>query len=232
MSLSAQDCFSRAVTRSSLNEASLFGITNALSHMSVYEQRAFLMAANVNPDFESKQGLTVVRTSVTAPFDLAASPGGIGLINYIEVAAISGTPGPVIGDEVFVVDIRHPELALAPRVTIQGKKVNAVGTDLGPDNPNTVTQLRIHYSFIPAGLTASTDVISLRDEWSHLIITPMAAILAMSDQRVEEYKLLMAEYERDMALYLQHAGSYRYSSIQALGQAPASSPNVPQFGGS
>ena len=232
MSLSVQDCFNRAVNRSSLNSAGLFGVNNALSHMSIFEQRAFIMAANVNPDFDSRDGLTVVRTAFTDSWNLNAAPGGIGLINRVEVATIAGTVTDVaVKDEIFIVDKGLSDLALPPRAFIQAKVLKDINTELGAADANMVTQLRIFYSFIPVAFSTSTDVLSLADEWSHLVATPMAAIMAMADQRMEEYDRLTAEYQRDLQLYLQHVGGYRHSFMQPLGQAPASSPNVPQFGG-
>lgn len=232
MSLSAQDCFNRAVSRSSLNSASLYDIDEALGHMSTYEQTAFITAAAVNPDFYSTQGVSTTRTTFGASWNLDSSPGSIGIINLVEIESIAGAvAGLAVGDEITIVDRRHPGTGLSPRAYVQGKILLGFGADLGVADANMVEQIRLHYSFIPTPLTSSADLLTLSDQWAHLVCTPMAAILAMSDQREEEYTSLMQEYQRDMSVYLQHIGSFRHSFQQHLGSAPMGGPNVPQFGG-
>ncbi len=232
MSLSAQGCFNRAVSRSSLNSGELYDVNEALGHMSTFEQAAFIIAGAINPDFYSTQGVSIVRAAFGDSWNLDASPGAIGIINLIEIAAIAGAvSGLAVGDEITIVDRRIPEAGLLPRAYIQGKLLRGFGTELGAADANMVSQVRVHYSFIPIPLISTADLLTLTDQWVHLVSTPMAAILAMSDQREEEYAALMVEYQRDLQLYIQHIGSFRHNFMQHLGTTPIGGPNVPQFGG-
>lgn len=232
MSLSAQGCFNRAVSRSSLNSTQLYDINDALGHMSTFEQAAFIMAGAANPDFYSTQGVSIVRSAFGDSWNLDASPGSIGIINLIEIATIEGTVSDIaVGDELTIVDRRVPEAGLFPRAYIQGKLLYGFGTELGAADSDMVTQVRVHYSFIPTPLVSTADLLTLTDQWVHLVSTPMAGVLALSDQREEEYAALTVEHERDVQVYLQHVGSFRHHFQQHLGTAPMGGPNVPQFGG-
>ena len=221
MSLTAQTCFDRAVRRSSLNSSSLFPIDDALGYMSYYQAEAFNIAGQVNPDYFGVDGTTGTRSAYTDSWNLASNPGSVGIISKVEIAAITGTvTGRSVGEELNIVDFRFPEQALTPRIYIRNNKVYGYSTELGAADANMITQLKLYYSFVPSSFTTSTDTLALGDEWAHLVITPMAAILALSDQRVEDYDRLKAEHAEDLQRWIAHLQTHSYAYIKPMFSQP------------
>jgi hypothetical protein len=207
----------------------LFAIADTYLYLSFYEQQAFLRAGQINPDYYGEEGATVARSAYTDSWDIRGTPGQVGIITKVEVDTITGSPDVAAGDEVNLIDVRFALQALAPRVYYRGGKLYGYGADLGSVDADMATKLKLWYSYVPVALTTATQTISIEDEWSPLIITPLAAILALADQRPEDYDRLMLEYQRDLQSFLTHVATNAYGILKPLGQVPP--PSITFTGG-
>lgn len=222
--MTAQDVFNYAVERSNLNDSSLVGEAEWVAALSAYQQRVYLAAARENPDFFGTEGTTATRGSSTATWSLTAAPGNVGAISLIEVDAITGTvSGIAVGDQVNLVSIRAPYHGLAPRVYVRSKILREYNSELQTDASNFVTRLKLYYSTLPATLTATTDVISLPDEHSLLLVLPLARYLAVRDQRPEEAAALDEEFALEWANFLQHISVFDEAAVREIASIPSAS---------
>jgi len=224
MSISAQTVMDRAIQRSAMNNPDLVPPAQMLGYLSTNEKAAFIAAAKRNPDFFGKSGTTATRSVYTAGWDLTSSPGDVGIVSLIEVAAISGSvTGVSVGDKVSMVSLRWPQLALSPRGYIRGHTIYGYQSELGADNSNLVTQLTVHYSELPASITDVDTYVSLPDEWVDLLVLPLARILAIRDGRPDEAKLLQEEYQMLFELFLEQVATYDHGAVRPLQAVPAAS---------
>jgi len=224
MSTTAQTVMDRAIQRSAMNNPDLVPPAQMLGYLSTNEKAAFIAAAKRNPDFFGKTATTSIRSSSTAGWDLTSSPGDVGIVSLITVAALTGTvSGVSVSQKVNMVSLRWPQLGLSPRCYIRGHTVYGYSTELGADNSNMVTQLNISYSELPASITDVGTYISLPDEWVDLLVLPLARILAIRDGRPDEAKLLEEEYQMLFALFLEQVATYDHGAVRPLQAVPAAS---------
>lgn len=202
MATTAQQIIDRAVQRSSLNNPDLVPQAQLLQYISQFERAIYQRGARMNPDFFGVEGTTATRAAQTDPWDLSATPGNVGLLTRAEVAAITGSvAGVSVGQKVELVLQRMQEVAVPPRAYVRGRKVYQVGTELGSSGANLVTSLKIYYSPVPAAVTTLTQSVSLQDEWTDLIVLPIARTLAVRDRRLDEVQTINIEYEFMLQLF-------------------------------
>jgi len=229
MAWTAQNAFDRAVQRSSLNDATLVPTAEALSYISTYQRKAFLLAARLNPAYFGKDGTTNTRTAHTASWDLDVSPGDVAALTYAEVAAITGAvTGVVVGDRVNLVDFRWPDLEVSPRAYVRGRKISQRGTELGTNASNLVTQLKVFYSELPSPVTSMTLSLRLPEEWQDLIVVPLAALLALRDKREEEIEILRQELLDVTQMFSEAVLVYDHAVHRPLISVPAIPIPVPR----
>lgn len=202
MATTAQQIIDRAVQRSSLNNPDLVPQAQLLQYISQFERAIYQRGGRMNPDFFGIEGSSSTRAAFTDPWDLATTPGNVGLLTRVEVGTIVGTvTGVSVGQKVELVLHRMTEVAVPPRAYVRGRKIFGVGTELGAANPNMVTVLKLYYSPVPAAITSLTQAISLPDEWADLIVLPIARTLAIRDRRLDEVQTINVEYEFMLQLF-------------------------------
>lgn len=222
----AQQVFDQAVERSNLNDQDLIPTTQILDYITSYERRVYLTAARENPNFFGKEGNTAARAS-QATWSLNSSPGDIAAVTMLEVAAITGTvAGVAVGDVVNLIDIRHPDVELTPRVYMRNKTLTDYKLELETDSSNFVTTLKVYYSFLPPDRTALADQLDLPEEHNQLVVLPLASTLALRDQRPEEAQVLMGEFQLDWATFLNQVSVVDEGTVREIGQIQASSHKV------
>lgn len=218
MSYTAQQVYNRAILRSSLNNANLFSTTDALMSMSYYEAQAMNIAAVTNPDYFGTEGYTQTRANYTDAWTLSASPGNVGIVTKVVISALSGTVADVaVGDKVSIINIHDPQHGAIPRCYIRNGKIHAYGTDLGTTDNDMVTQLKVYYTAIPTSLQSISEIMTVPDTWINLVVTPLAAEMALADQRGEDYDRLMQEYNRDVELFTLYMKAFNYTADQGFG---------------
>jgi hypothetical protein len=224
MATTAQTIWDRATQMSSLNDENLVPVTQVLDYIALFERNVFIRAARLNPEYFGTTGLTATRTAFTDTWDLSSNPGLVVAVTRAEVSAFVGVPytGAAVGDNVSLISIRWPDLGVAPRGLLRGRKILAYKNELGTDNSNFVTVLNIFYSPLPAKLTSISQGLTLPDEWADLVTYPLAALLAVRDRRTDEEMqwLKMAGQELQLA-FDEAVMVYDYSQKRALQQVPA-----------
>lgn len=229
--MTAQEIINAAAERSNLNDKDLISTTELLDYITLYERRVYLTAARENPDFFGREGNTSARASSTDSWSLTSAPGNIAAVSKIEVQSITGSvSGISAGDDVNIISIRDPDAALAPRVYIRNKTVREYNQELQDDSSNYVTRLKVYYSFLPPDRTSTSDSLALPGEFNNLVILPVAALMAIRDQRPEEAQVLQSEFQLDWSTFLQHLGVFDEGVIRELSQVQASAPELREGG--
>lgn len=219
-----QALYDVAVERSNLNDSTLIPTDEILLLMSTYEKNVFMTAARENPNYFGYEGTTSARGSSTATWSVTTSPGNVGAISAIEVAAITGTISNIsVGTQVNLIDIRSPHHGLSPRVYYRNKTLYEYNSELQADSSNYVTQLKLFYSYLPSTYTAMTTTMAIPDEFASLVYIPMAMALALRDQRPDEVPPLQAELEMHWRIFLTHLGVSDEGTIRELAAIQASS---------
>src|SRR2546428_4609236 len=100
----AQDILNRAVQRASLNDASLVDTNQMLKFISGFQKRLFLKAAQIDPDYFGKDGVTATRTAYTDSWDLTSTPGDVAAVTRVEISTIAGAvTGLAVGDQLNLI---------------------------------------------------------------------------------------------------------------------------------
>lgn len=199
MATTVQQIWDGATQLSSLNDESLVNGTQVITYVAMYERELFLRAARLNPQYFElvAASQTVTAISGTAGWDLNVLPGLVAAVTRIEVGAFIGNPyaNAAVGDKIEIVSSRWPELGVAPRAYLRGRKVFPVpisggitssNTELGTNVSNMVTQLNVFYSPLPTPLTSLTQQLTLPDDFIQILIYRLARILAVRDRRTDE----------------------------------------------
>lgn len=195
MATTAQDIINRAVQRSTLNNPDLVPTAQLLQYISQFERALYLRGARINPDYFGKDASTATRAATTDAWDLAATPGDVGLLTRAEVLTIVGSvSGVSVGQKIDLVLHRMQEVGVPPRAYVRGRKISQVGTELGTNGSNLVTVAKVFYSPIPAAVTSLTQSLTVPDEWTDLVVLPLARTLAARDRRLDEIPAINEEY--------------------------------------
>ena len=219
-----QNAIDRAVERSNLNDPTLIATDELIAYVSLYEQNAYLAAARGNPNYFGREASSAIRQTYGGTWDLNATPGGIAAVSRVEVEGIQGTLTSIaVGDEVSLVDIRHPEHGMIPRAYLRNRVLHPYNSELSSSAANYVSTLKVWYSHLPPKRTATTDTLDLPDEHLGLVSLPLAKILAVRDQRPEEATVLDAEYQLHFATFILALSVYDEGTIRSLEAIPASS---------
>lgn len=222
MATTAQQIIDRAIQRSALNNSDLVPTAQLLQYISLYERQAYLRAGQVNPDYFGKDASTATRAAITDAWDLGATPGDVGVLTRAEVLTIVGSvSGVAVGDKVKLIGLRWPEIDVAPRAYVRGRKIVQYLTELGTSGSNLVTVLKVYYSPLPAIITTTTQAITLPDEWGDLLALPLARILAVRDRRLDELPAIDAEMQMVGGLFEQAIMAFDSGVRRPLAAVPA-----------
>jgi len=230
MAITAQTVINLAIQRSALNNPDLVPTAQMLNYISNFEKAVYAMAARNNPDYFGKDAATATRAASTDSWDISTTPGDVfALSSAVVLTMVLAPPGISVGDKINLVGMRWPELEVAPRAYVRGNQISGVGTDLG-DATNYVESLTISYSEMPAAVTTTTQALSLGEEWSDLVILPLARVLALRDHRPEDIQMLDMEYNSLMATFIDHVSVYDHGATRPLIAVPAATGQKPPAG--
>jgi len=188
MATTAQQVYDRAVAMSFMNDPSLTDPNQVLAYIGLYERNVYLRAARLNPEYFGVTSSSAVRVSNTDTWSLDALTPTPAAVTRVEVLTFVGTPyaGVTVGDRVGLASIRWPDLEIAPRALLRGRKIVGYKTELGADSSNYVSQLLVYHSPLPAPLSTLGQTLTVPDEWADLVTYPIARILALRDRRTDE----------------------------------------------
>ena len=228
--MTAQDAINRAIQRSALNNPDLVPMAQMLGYTSSYERAVYAMGAKYNPEYFGTSGdTTPAKTVVTDTFGV---PTDMFALTKAIVKTITGTVTNVSeGDEVNLVSFRFPELEVAPRAYVRGGAIQGIGDELGAADANMVSVLTLYYSEMPISVTTLTQTLTLPDEWSDLIVVPLARLLALRDNRAADVQILDAEYNSLVATFIDHVSVYDHGATRPLIAVPAATGTRPPAGG-
>jgi hypothetical protein len=197
MAYQASEIISMAQYRNVRNKTDLISNADAVDILDREQRRMYLLAVGDNPDYFGTS-TTLTRTASTDPFGLPTRVIGV---SKLVVAGITGTPTPAVGDEVYLVSFRAPELMPVPRVYMRNKQLYDVGTDLGSGS-DYVDDLTCYYNAFPTAMADEDAYISIPDEHIDPLVLRLAAMFALRDGgRENEYGALMAEYADALQLF-------------------------------
>lgn len=222
MAFTAQNVIDLAGERSNLNDTSLISEAQLLDYIESYQRRIYLLGARENPDYFGREGNTASR-SAGASWDLTSTPGNVAAVSRLEIQSITGSPsGLSTGDEVNVVSIRNPDDALAPRVYLRDRKVFEYSDELNDDSSNFVDTLKVFYSYLPGNITATSTSLDIPEEWVALVYLPLAATMALRDQRENEAAVINQEFQLELSNFVNQVTVFDEVTTRELEQAPAS----------
>lgn len=222
MSTTAQQIIDRAIQRSSMNNPDLVPTAQVLQYITMFERQAYMRAARINPDYFGKDAVTSTRANFSDPWDLAATPGDVGVLTRVEVSTIAGTvTGVAVGDKVKLVGLRWPEVDVSPRAYVRGRKIFGYQTELGAANPNMVTVLKVYYSPVPAAVTTTGQTLTIPDEWSDMVTLPLSRILALRDRRLDEIAGIDEEFKMVGQLFDESCVAFDHGVRRPLTAVPA-----------
>lgn len=230
MAITAQTVINLAIQRSALNNPDLVPTAQMLSYISNFEKAVYATGARNNPDFFGKSAATATRAAFDDTWDIGTTPGDVFALSSAVVLTIVLTPpGIIVGDSINFVGMRWPELEVAPRAYVRGGEISGVGSDLG-DATNFVESLTISYSEMPSTITTTSQALTLGEEWSDLVIVPLARVLALRDHRSEDVGVLDMEYNSLMATFIDHVSVYDHGATRPLIAVPAATGQKPPAG--
>ena len=221
-----QDIIDAAIDRAALNDVNLVDTNQSLAFISTKQREVFSQAARLDPEFFGKDDTTAAAAHYTDGWDLTDTPGDLAGVTEVYVEDMRGTVTNVgtavaVGTRVNLVTRRWPGLDIPPRATLRGRKIVGYGSELGTNDSNMVTQLRVYYPEMPGELSTLTDPISLPGEWKSLLVLPLAKLYAIRDQRLEEVPLLDAELTSAQKTFVESILSYSHGVRRPLQQVPA-----------
>lgn len=227
--MTAQQIFDMAVQESNLNDASLIPEAVWLDFLTSWERAVFMAAAKYNPDYFGREANTNARAASTDSWSLTSAPGNVASVQRAEVASITGSvTGVSVGDRVNVVSVLDPEVALSPRVYIRNKTIREYESELQDDASNFVTRLKLFYSHLPVDKTDASDSMDLPDEHNMLLVLPLAALLAMRDQRADEAALLEQRLATTQLAFLHQITVFDEVTVRPFDRVGAAAPNIQQ----
>lgn len=224
MSTTAQKVFDRAVQRGDLNNPDLLPSAQIMDYITQFERAVYLRAAKVNPEFFGTSGVTATRAATTTPWDVSVTPSNVAAITSAEAAAVTGAvTGVSVGTVINLISRRWPTLAVSPRAYILGRKLFQYGSELGTDGSNLVTSLTIYYSPLPTSIVSLSQSLSLSDEFTDLVVLPLARVLSLRDRRMDEVQFIDAEYAYQLQLFDEAIGIFAHGASRPLVSVPAGS---------
>jgi len=224
-----QDIIDRAMARSEQNESGLISTADMVDIVSDAQKTVYMLAAQEAPNFFGQDGSTSVRSTYTADWDISNLRAGV--ITRVEIKTITGAvTGLAAGDKINLIDLRFPELEVAPRAHIRNQKIKGYGTDLGAADANMVTQLTIYYSYVPGSLTDENSIISLPERWIEMLVLPLARKLAVADGgRQPEVQAYEAEMATETARFIAAISTYDYTAVRpATARSPLQILGIPK----
>lgn len=202
MSTTCQNVIDRAKQFSPLNTSLANDPVELLTRIQQMQQRIFTAIAGLRrPPFTTTA--TVVSNSAASARSASIASLSPPLERLLRVTLPSGA-------EVYPVSEFDQQAQLAPRYYARAKTLNEVSSDWGATGTITLTLLYAYgaTAIVPTG--ATSQAITLPDEWADLLIKPLAMYFHTKDpgRDVSEYQALDAEYAADWNGFLNYVANY------------------------
>jgi hypothetical protein len=199
-----QDIVNRARAFSLLNPSLTTDTAEMLSRIRTDQRELCTMVAAASRDFF--QTVATPKSSAAPQnrvVDLAALELPVERILKVEL------PG---GGEVSQVDILDPDAELAPRYTVRGYQLVEWLKEWDTATNGQVT-LTVTYVYAPTDILATGTLaqpVSIPDEWTDLLVLPLAAYLCHKDvgREESEYQRIVAMLAAKQAAFLEFLGHY------------------------
>ncbi len=201
-----------------LSRAADFGAAYPGSRSVLYRRlsnrlhQLYAAAARWNPEYF---GVSAVGTldSGGVSFSSMETPDGVyppELVSRLEIAD-KGTSSYTNGDEINIVQLNDPGVALAPRVTLRNQTLQQVGTDLA-----NVTSVRLYYSRRPFRLAATDGgtTVDFPEQWEELLVIDLTKWITRKatnpplKQRTAALASLDAEEQETLGNFEQEVSSF------------------------
>lgn len=195
MATTCQNVIDRAKAMNPLNTTLVSDPVEMLTRIQQIQQRVFTALAKLNGTrfaVAAAQGSTNASANRTVDLTALAQP----VERIIRVSFSTGA-------EIYPVTELDPNAQLAPRYFPRGTKLYEVGSDWGATGVVAVTIL---YAFGAATITvtgATSQAVTVPDEWADVLILPLARHLHLKDPGRDP-----VEYDRLTALYVQAWGGF------------------------
>lgn len=218
MATTIQNVIDRAKAMNPLNTSLVGDVTEMMSRIQQMQQRVFTALASLNAarfTVSATPASTNASSNRTVNLAALAQP----LERLIRVALPTGV-------EVLPVTESDQNAQLAPRYFVRGTTMYEVGSDWGPTGAITLTVL---YAYGAAAISlsgATTQTVSVPDEWCDVLILPLARYLHVKDPGRDpiEYQALTQQYGDAWSGFLHYATNYDGDLMrsQLLPQPPES----------
>jgi hypothetical protein len=171
------------------------------------------VAARWNPEYFGVSAVGTLDSGGVSFSSMGAFGGTYApeMVSRLEIAD-KGTSTYTNGDEINILQLNDPGVALAPRVTVRNQAIKQVGTDLA-----LVTSVRLYYSRRPFRLAATEDgstTVDFPEQWEELLVIDLTrwitrkAINPPLEQRAAALKSLDDEEQETLANFEQEVISF------------------------
>jgi len=220
MAVTANEIIIQAVQRSGVANPDLVPTAQALKYLTNWQNSLYLRAARLNPDYFGASGTTAAAGPVTG-YNLDSLTPKAAAVVRAEVAAV--TPGYTahsVGETINLINFRNPNMQVPPRAYVRGRKIFGYKDELGSDTSG-VTQIKVYYSQLPAPVTTISDVLTLPDEFTGILMVKLARLFAIRDRRLDELEAYTLELNEELALFDEAMLAYEAGVTRTLAAIPA-----------
>lgn len=172
----------------------------------------FAAAARWNPEYFGVSAVGTLDSGGVSFSTMGASGGTYApeLVSRLEVAD-KGTSSYTNDDEINLVQLNDPDVALAPRATVRNQAIKQVGTDLA-----LVTSVRMYYSRRPFRLAATdgATTVDFPEQWEELLVIDLTRWITRkssnppAEQRAAALKSLDDEEQETLVNFEQEVRSF------------------------
>ena len=220
-----------ALYRLSVVVAGTITVTPAAGNVAGYTTEALAKAAlPAVPANSVDMGFVTLKTKASMAW-IAATDALAGGSTGNVASATNYYPAPemtafAVEQKINLVGFRWPDLDLAPRAYVRGRKIVSHipaggSSELGHDDSNMVTQLTVYYSELPPAVTSLTTTLRLPDEWQGLLVLPAARMFAVRDKHEEEVQFIELEYQGVLQTFQAAVLAYGHGVRRPLPQVPS-----------
>lgn len=189
MATTCQFVVDRAKAFNPLNASLAGDPVEMLTRIQQMQQRIFTAIGKLRrPRFTVLQSLSSTNASLNRSLNLAVVVPPVERVLRVTLASS--------GLEVFQVSEFDPNAQIAPRYYVRGQSLNEYSNDWGASGVVTVNLLYV-YGATPITVTGATSqVVSLPDEWADVLIVPLARYFHQKDPGRDpmEYERLGQQY--------------------------------------
>lgn len=203
MSTSCQNIIDRAKSFSPLNASLATDPVEMLTRIGQIQQHILTTAASVSKDrFQSAQTLTSTAGSSGRVVDLSTLT--VPLERLLTVTLPDGR-------EARQVDIQDLEAELSPRYIVRGQRMIEVSNDWSATaNALNIAIVYVNGALLITPTSATTQLISIPDQWADLLIRPLAMYFHTKDpgRDPSEYERISAEHDAYWQAFMAYLTNY------------------------